>query len=78
MPERMFRSVRFSVTEAHGKGVALQFNYLNEVTESAAANKTADTVLLSSQWWFRKNHGEHGGHRETISIALLLPRVPRR
>jgi hypothetical protein len=26
----MFRSVRFGVTEAHGKGVALQFNYLVE------------------------------------------------
>jgi hypothetical protein len=24
----MFRSVRFGLTEAHGKGVALQFNYL--------------------------------------------------
>ena len=24
----MFRSVRFGITEAHGKGVALQFNYL--------------------------------------------------
>ena len=26
----MFRSVRFGITEAHGKGVALQFNYLSE------------------------------------------------
>jgi len=24
----MFRSVRFGITEAHGKGVAMQFNYL--------------------------------------------------
>jgi hypothetical protein len=26
----MFRSVRFGITEAHGKGVALQFNYLTD------------------------------------------------
>jgi hypothetical protein len=26
----MFRSVRFGINEAHGKGVALQFNYLVE------------------------------------------------
>jgi hypothetical protein len=26
----MFRSVRFGINEAHGKGVALQFNYLSE------------------------------------------------
>jgi hypothetical protein len=26
----MFRSVRFGVTEAHGRGVALQFNYLTD------------------------------------------------
>ena len=26
----MFRSVRFGITEAHGKGVALQFNYLSD------------------------------------------------
>jgi hypothetical protein len=25
----MFRSVRFGITEAHGKGVAMQFNYLS-------------------------------------------------
>ena len=24
----MFRSVRFGITEAHGKGIAVQFNYL--------------------------------------------------
>ena len=26
-----FRSVRFGISEAHGKGVALQFNYLTEL-----------------------------------------------
>jgi hypothetical protein len=26
----MFRSVRFGITEAHGRGVALQFNYLTD------------------------------------------------
>ncbi|MFN2533265.1 MAG: hypothetical protein ABR555_18430, partial [Pyrinomonadaceae bacterium] len=26
----MFRSVRFGITEAHGRGVAMQFNYLSE------------------------------------------------
>ena len=26
----MFRSVRFGITEAHGKGVAMQFNYLSD------------------------------------------------
>ena len=26
----MFRSVRFGITEAHGKGVAMQFNYLTD------------------------------------------------
>jgi hypothetical protein len=26
----MFRSVRFGITEAHGKGVAVQFNYLSD------------------------------------------------
>jgi hypothetical protein len=25
-----FRSVRFGITEAHGKGIALQFNYLTD------------------------------------------------
>ena len=26
----MFRSVRFGITEAHGKGIAMQFNYLTD------------------------------------------------
>jgi hypothetical protein len=26
----MFRSVRFGITEAHGRGVAMQFNYLTD------------------------------------------------
>jgi hypothetical protein len=26
----MFRSVRFGITEAHGRGVAMQFNYLSD------------------------------------------------
>ena len=26
----MFRSVRFGITEAHGRGVAVQFNYLTD------------------------------------------------
>jgi hypothetical protein len=43
----MFRSVRFGITEAHGRGVALQFNYLtdegafefNEATGTFSVNR---------------------------------------
>lgn len=44
----MFRSVRFGITEAHGRGVAMQFNYLtdegaikfNELTGTFSADET--------------------------------------
>jgi uncharacterized protein YjbJ (UPF0337 family) len=39
-----FRSVRFGVTEAHGKGVALQFNYL---TDEGAIKYDERTGLFS-------------------------------
>jgi hypothetical protein len=42
----MFRSVRFGITEAHGKGVALQFNYL--VDEGAInVNDEAGTFSIN-------------------------------
>jgi hypothetical protein len=42
-----FRSVRFGITEAHGKGQALQFNYL--VDEGAIGiNETAGTFSIDS------------------------------
>ncbi len=41
----VFRSVRFGITEAHGKGVALQFNYL--IDEGAIkANEAAGTFSI--------------------------------
>lgn len=50
----MFRSVRFGITEAHGRGVALQFNYLtdegaivfdeNSATFSVNESKVKDAV----------------------------------
>jgi hypothetical protein len=42
----MFRSVRFGITEAHGKGVALQFNYL--LDEGAiSVNESAGTFSVN-------------------------------
>lgn len=44
----MFRSVRFGVTEAHGKGVALQFNYL--LDEGAIhADEAAGTFRVDTE-----------------------------
>jgi hypothetical protein len=44
----MFRSVRFGITEAHGKGVAMQFNYLTD--EGAIKyNETAGTFSVDHE-----------------------------
>jgi len=40
-----FRSVRFGITEAHGKGVALQFNYLMD-EGAIKANESAGTFSI--------------------------------
>lgn len=41
----VFRSVRFGITEAHGKGVALQFNYLMD-EGAIKANEAAGTFSI--------------------------------
>ena len=41
----VFRSVRFGITEAHGKGVALQFNYLMD-EGAIKANESAGTFSI--------------------------------
>jgi hypothetical protein len=43
----MFRSVRFGVNEAHGKGVAIQFNYLTD-EGAIKINKTDGTFDFDS------------------------------
>jgi hypothetical protein len=40
----MFRSVRFGITEAHGRGIALQFNYLRR---TGAITTSADSSTFS-------------------------------
>ncbi|PWT92814.1 MAG: hypothetical protein C5B55_05610 [Blastocatellia bacterium] len=40
----MFRSVRFGITEAHGRGVAMQFNYL---VDEGGINYSATTGKFS-------------------------------
>jgi len=41
----MFRSVRFGITEAHGRGMALQFNYMLE-NGAIAHDSTSDTYCV--------------------------------
>jgi hypothetical protein len=47
----MFRSVRFGITEAHGRGVALQFNYLTD--EGAIKYDTAKGTFSVDQQKFK-------------------------
>ena len=44
----VFRSVRFGITEAHGKGVALQFNYLMD-EGAIKANEAAGTFSIDPE-----------------------------
>jgi hypothetical protein len=44
----MFRSVRFGITEAHGKGVAMQFNYLTD-QGAIKYNETAGTFSVDHE-----------------------------
>jgi hypothetical protein len=42
-----FRSVRFGITEAHGKGIAMQFNYLTD--EGAFEHNESDRNVSVNQ-----------------------------
>jgi hypothetical protein len=44
----MFRSVRFGITEAHGKGVAMQFNYLTD-EDAIKYNKGSGTFSVDHE-----------------------------
>ncbi|MGH9882357.1 MAG: dipeptidyl-peptidase 3 family protein [Pyrinomonadaceae bacterium] len=56
----MFRSVRFGITEAHGKGVALQFNYLTDegaiIYDESAGTFSVDQLKIKDS--VRKLTGE--------------------
>ena len=45
----MFRSVRFGITEAHGKGIAVQFNYLTDEGAIVYDEKTGTFAIESSK-----------------------------
>jgi Peptidase family M49 len=45
----MFRSVRFGITEAHGKGVAVQFNYLTDEGAIVYDDKTGTFAIEQSK-----------------------------
>jgi uncharacterized protein YjbJ (UPF0337 family) len=45
----MFRSVRFGITEAHGKGIAVQFNYLSDEGAIVYDEKTGTFAIEPSK-----------------------------
>ena len=61
-----FRSVRFGITEAHGKGIAMQFNYLTdegaiEVDEQAGTFSINDANVKEPCGSLPRNSDDPGG-----------------
>jgi hypothetical protein len=79
----VFRSVRFGITEAHGKGMALQFNYLldqgafvyNEQTGTFSINlaKMKDAVRsLTGIIMTIQAHGDYDGAKKMLSAYAII------
>jgi Peptidase family M49 len=81
-----FRSVRFGLTEAHGKGMALQFNYLSDhgafrvnpdgtFAVDAARMKAAVTGLAHDLLTIEA-HGDYAGAKRMLdTLAVMRPPI---
>ena len=83
-----FRSVRFGVTEAHGKGMALQFNYLLDkgaFTLDAAGTFAVDVPKMKSavrdlthDLLTIEAEGNYAGARRMLdSLAVIRPAMQK-
>jgi hypothetical protein len=83
----MFRSVRFGITEAHGRGVAMQFNYLTDEgaigydeaagTFSVDSSKIKDGVRkLTHDLLTLEAEGSYAKAKEMLDrFALIRPQM---
>lgn len=83
-----FRSIRFGLSEAHGKGVAMQLNYLldkgafqvnKDGTFSVNAAKVKDGVTaLSHDLLMLEANGDKAGAKAMLDkLAVIRPEVKR-
>jgi hypothetical protein len=83
-----FRSIRFGVTEAHGKGVALQVNYLldhgafvvnDDGTFAVAADKIRDAVAgLTRELMTLQATGDYAAAQQLLAtMGIVRPEVQR-
>jgi hypothetical protein len=82
-----FRSIRFGITEAHGRGIALQLNFLLDrgaVTVApdgtfavSAAKMRAAVELLTRQIMTLQAHGDYPAAKALVATATVRPDVQR-
>ncbi len=83
-----FRSIRFGVTEAHGRGIAIQLNYLldhgavavnPDDTFSVVADRIRDAVTsLTKEFMTIQATGDYAAAREMLdTMGVVRPEVQR-
>jgi hypothetical protein len=83
-----FRTLRFGITEAHGRGMALQFNYLmdrgafvarDDGTFEVNYGKVKDAVRnLDHDLLTIEAHGDYAGAQKMLNrLAVIRPEVHR-
>jgi hypothetical protein len=83
-----FRSIRFGLNEAHGKGIALQINYLldhgavvvnADGTFSVASGKIRDAIVgLTRDLMMLEANGDYAGAQTLLkNLVVIRPEVQR-